>query len=88
MSLWETVALLAYCRFRFVVFLVKYSFNFNCFFQPSVNMKLALKNKGSTEEKDNKEEDTLDLTLDLAAFDKLRFNVAKAVSCTEAYTQN
>ena len=56
-----------------------------------MNLKLALKNKGtscSNEEKDNKQEDTLDLTLDLAAFDKLRFNVAKALSCTEAYKQN
>ena len=53
-----------------------------------MNLKLVLKNKGSNEEKDNTQEDTLDLYLDLAAFDKLRFNVAKAVSCSEAYTQN
>ena len=53
-----------------------------------MNLKLVLKNKGSNEEKDNTQEDTLDLYLDLAAFDKLRFNVAKALSCTEAYKQN
>ena len=55
--------------------------------QPSVNLKLDLKNVEVSEDVGD-EQTTLNLMLDLAAFDKLRFSVAKALSCTNAYKQN
>ena len=51
-------------------------------FQPAVNLELALVGK------DQGEKENLNFMLDLAAFDKLRFNVAKALNCTNTFKQN
>ena len=54
--------------------------------QPAVNLKLVLKSPDE-EEEDGGKGGCENLVLDLAAFDKLRFSVAKALSCTEAFKE-